>query len=817
MKIIIASLFLFFAWVPLVISQENPKIDIDNILSNSGDVGEAFIREKLDEGDTYYKKGFYNGSFRAYLALYKITESNSALNYRLGISALLGNKPAEASEYLLKCGTWVADDYYLQLGYAHQAELDYIKARNAFEQYNNQLSKWQQKKFMPLYNQLISECVFGKTAARDSVPAFVINLGPAVNSYYHEYGAVENSRHNRIFYTSRRPERVPDVPGSREKYDEHILEATYIDGTAAEGHEVSRLNGRFHTGVSGISHDEDFLFVYRGKKRGGQIRVADITGKKITRPSNISGRIDHKISKETTFFVSDRWGSKGGKDIWVAQRKGHGRYSKPVNMGDVINTSFDEDAVFVSHDGQTLFFASKGHPGFGGFDIYKSQKNMDVDWTIPENMGQPFNSPQDDLFFFPTSDPLSVLVSSSRPEGYGGLDLFKIEKDIRIPFSIFGTVSDKESGEPLYANLSLVDTLNRQELISEYTDSISGEYQIALEDTGNYVLQASAEGYKMKLAGVSSPTKRHAALTQNFELEKLLHPYTLSGKVTDVDTQTPLQAEIVFKPVEKDSVTHRIFSDKTTGEYSITFEDKFDLTMTVSAKDYFVHSQNLRLKNTVGNSEEHDVELEKSVIAYTLSGKIIEELTNDPVPGQIEVFNPGEDEAMLVSFADTLTGMYSLTVYEPGPFLLEVNADGYFFNNMPLEFHPDTTLQVKNIKMQPMSPGARIIAENILFTVGKATLRAESYPELNRLVRLLNENLSVRIEVSGHTDNTGSSSLNKRLSRERALNVKRYLESQGINPDRIEYAGYGMDNPITPNTTPEGRAKNRRVEIKVIE
>ena len=85
------------------------------------------------------------------------------------------------------------------------------------------------------------------------------------------------------------------------------------------------------------------------------------------------------------------------------------------------------------------------------------------------------------------------------------------------------------------------------------------------------------------------------------------------------------------------------------------------------------------------------------------------------------------------------------------------------------------------------------------------------------MVRLLKENETVRIEVSGHTDNVGSAALNRKLSRERAFTVKNYLESQGIEPSRIEYEGYGFDRPIESNNTAEGRAANRRVEIEVLE
>jgi len=187
------------------------------------------------------------------------------------------------------------------------------------------------------------------------------------------------------------------------------------------------------------------------------------------------------------------------------------------------------------------------------------------------------------------------------------------------------------------------------------------------------------------------------------------------------------------------------------------------------------------------------------------------------VAASLAFYEPAAEAPFLTAFSDTLSGKYAVTLEKEGPFIVEVNANGYFFVNMPLVFPEDSTLVIRNVAMQKMAAGSRIVVENILFNSGKATLKAESYSELNKLVRLLLENSSVRIEVSGHTDNVGSASLNKRLSRSRAESVKNYLQSHGVAADRIEFEGYGFDRPIAPNDTPEGRAANRRVEIEVLD
>ena len=105
---------------------------------------------------------------------------------------------------------------------------------------------------------------------------------------------------------------------------------------------------------------------------------------------------------------------------------------------------------------------------------------------------------------------------------------------------------------------------------------------------------------------------------------------------------------------------------------------------------------------------------------------------------------------------------------------------------------------------------------NIFFEFGKAALRPESYPELNRIAGLFKQNQQLLTEISGHTDNVGSDEVNNRLSQERADLVSNYLMSQGVNAKQITAKGYGKTRPKVPNDTPENQALNRRVEFEIL-
>jgi len=131
--------------------------------------------------------------------------------------------------------------------------------------------------------------------------------------------------------------------------------------------------------------------------------------------------------------------------------------------------------------------------------------------------------------------------------------------------------------------------------------------------------------------------------------------------------------------------------------------------------------------------------------------------------------------------------------------------------NYAKEFY---TLDMPLIKVKV---GKKVVLNNILFQTGKAILTAGSYAELDRLLGILKDNPLMRIEISGHTDNTGSLALNSKLSEDRAKAVVEYLVQKGVEKGRLEFKGFGPQQPIADNTTSEGRARNRRVEFKILE
>lgn len=808
-------------------AQENPKINTAEFFNNENGVIKA--KTDLKKADKYYRKGMgtYDEALKTYLNVHKYNSKSRALNYKIGICYLYTSNKKAALPYFLSSDTLVSEDYYLALGRAYQYNLQFSEAKQAYENYLASLKTWRVREESGKVNQLLKECDNSEFLMKgDTLPVFIENLGPLINSYYDDYGAYLPSFDTVIYFTSKRPVVEPRKKVSRFKFGERLLMASNaIDRPCEWVEKVEEFTSRVNVGLAGVDKQEKKIYVYQGKWHNGSLTSAEYSKNKWRNRKVIKGKINHIAYKETNisvaddgtaYYITEHRGGYGGKDIWVADAKGDNKWINPRNLSEVINTPFDESTVYVTGDGLTLYFSSNGHEGMGGQDIYKTTRDVLGNWGKPINLGHPINSPADEFYYHPTADSLVALYATIREDSYGGLDIYKVQTDPSLPFKLIGSVSDEDSGEILPAVITVFDNKTDQIVANTNVDTVGGIYMIDFKDGGDFYLEIQSEGYLSVGMDMDCPKEKYATLPLDFKLKKLKHPFSLVGIVRDLDSNEPIQATVQFVEALTDSVIGRAVSNDLTGQYSITFPDKFDMVVNITATDYFSDIDSLNTTNETGKVITRDFTLKRSKIDYVLTGKILNEETNKSVKAAISLYRPTETEPFQIIFSDSTSGVYKVVVNEKGPFFAEVEADGYFFLTEPFQFEDNTTLLSKNFKLKPIAIGAKIVINNLLFKAGKSTLQAQSYAELDKFSELLSKNPTVRIEVSGHTDNVGSASVNKKISRSRALTVKNYLVSRGIEDSRVEYVGYGFDQPIAPNDTPEGREKNRRVQVKVL-
>jgi outer membrane protein OmpA-like peptidoglycan-associated protein len=200
-----------------------------------------------------------------------------------------------------------------------------------------------------------------------------------------------------------------------------------------------------------------------------------------------------------------------------------------------------------------------------------------------------------------------------------------------------------------------------------------------------------------------------------------------------------------------------------------------------------------------------------------VKGKVFDKKTNRGLPSAVELTDLSSKE--LISKVQTdETGNYLITLPVGKDYAFNVNRRGYLFfsENFSLGLkQPDSTYNI-DIPLQPIEANAMTILKNIFFDVNKFDLKPASQVELDKVVQLMKENITMKIEISGHTDNAGKPADNLKLSENRAKSVIDYLTTKGIDPKRLSFKGMGDTKPIADNNTEEGKAKNRRTELTVV-
>ncbi len=195
----------------------------------------------------------------------------------------------------------------------------------------------------------------------------------------------------------------------------------------------------------------------------------------------------------TLYFVSNRPGGIGGRDIYKCVKLPNGEWSRALNVGAGLNTPWEEDSPFLTPDGQTLYFASSGHQGMGGFDIFYSTLGADGEWSTPVNMGYPLNTVDDDVFFVPMADGRRAYYSSAKAGGYGLKDIYLIELPESTNESSLAVLKGfiiGEEGKELPDNIRILITNTKTGEVTEYKPrKRDGGYVAILQPCVGYKLE----------------------------------------------------------------------------------------------------------------------------------------------------------------------------------------------------------------------------------------------------------------------------------------------------------------------------------------
>lgn len=483
-----------------------------------------------------------------------------------------------------------------------------------------------------------------------------------------------------------------------------------------------------------------------------------------------------------------------------------------------VNSEYSELNPLLSPDGKTLYFSRKNHPGnVGGSkdkeDIWYSELDSTGHWKLAKNMGSAFNNPEPN---FVNS------IQSVTPDGRTAvmilgnkyLDNGKMQAGVSISSNVGGSWS-----KPV--PLSITNDYNVNEKANYFLTNnrktliMSVEREDSHGDRDLYVsfLQAdSIWSEPLNLGDVINTASEESAPFLAVDDRTL---YFSSNGFSGYGGNDIFAARRL-----DDTWTNWSDPENLGPEINSTLEDLF---FNIPASSEFAYySRGVSDTNTDIYRIKLPI-LRSSDPWVIVKGKIVDNGGN-AMGAKIIYERLPEGQELGVVQSDPKTGEYEIRL--PGGHLYGVRAEatGMISENQNLDLRgagDNQTIEDKDftldaIQLSSVSENVTLVLNNIFFAFDKATLRPESFPELNRIIQVMDEKAAMEIEIAGHADATGPASYNLQLSEKRARSVVSYLVGKGIEEDRIAVVFYGEDKPLAPNSSADGRRRNRRVEFKII-
>lgn len=498
----------------------------------------------------------------------------------------------------------------------------------------------------------------------------------------------------------------------------------------------------------------------------------------------------------------------GGADsrcgtMYMAKRKADGSWSKAKDVPEPITLGCDA-APYVCPDNKTIYFSSIRDLGKSGFEIFYTQRTDDKSWAIPISIDTVNTS----------SDEISATWD------YAAKQLYFIGRDqkkkdcvnkadipgnlMHNPVSIyFGTTTDKQTGKPIGTDIEVKDAFSSIVMAQHKSDGVTGAYDFFLSGSTPLFVDFSHEGYSHAIVETVPNGK------ENKNDYQLFDKVSLQVNVFDSEMFEALSSTIdITADGKKENVSMNEFS-KGRYKMDLAIGKNYDFHITKDLyKDY---DFNLNLSQVViFDAFERDAELvsNKCKIDFIVNG------LEGGETADIDIVDLSTATRYSTTITTDASGKASINLRKDDNYQFSIIKKGYsMFSKTMVVNQPQQTIVAEITKLQE---NVKIEIPNVNFATASAVLDPSSYESLNNVVALLKMNSDIMIELSAHTDNVGQKAYNLNLSNQRAASVAAYLVNKGIAKSRIVSKGYGFDQPIADNSTEEGRAKNRRVELKIL-
>lgn len=522
-------------------------------------------------------------------------------------------------------------------------------------------------------------------------------------------------------------------------------------------------------------------------------------------------------------------------DIFICKKDENGNWSYPVNIGNSINTPFCERFPFLHPDMKTLYFSSDGHSGLGKLDVFKSSRISDTCWncwTKPINLGKEINTIESDAGYkISTSGDVAYFTQNRRKTQ---------ESSVMFLLDVSGSMSGEKIEE-----LKKVSKKTIEEVINNNAEIAIAAFDGTCEIPINYYLPFTknyldAENFINSLSA-NGGTPMYEAYFQASKLLKNNNKNPAKNRIivlmTDGDAGSCKSLKVTLQNIKNSGSlfrTQTIAYDvpENSKAYYDLYEianfsngDFFTATSTSDLGTAFEQANNSIFEIISGQDNKEIFEINiPSHLRPDYVAKIEGELKNsknEPIATTIRWEDLEADKVIGIAKTDPIDGSYFIALPLGKNYGYYVEDTTYFpvSNNLDLR-NVTTQIEVNNniqvITFQEMiDQGIAVSMNNLFFAFGKYFVLPASYPELKRIAKII-ERYDLKVEIDGHTDDVGNDESNLILSDKRAAAVKEYLVRLGCKEEMLITHGYGESKPLHPNDNDANRAKNRRVELRLI-
>ncbi len=497
------------------------------------------FKEALNEANLLFDTDDFRNALIKYLSIYNEDSDNEKINLNIAISRYkLKEFPDSILPYLVKVDKstnaeaqfYEAKIFHLEHKFDEAIE-HYVKYKK-FDENKREFKNAE-------VDRLIEVSKHAQAYMNDPHKAVIKNLGNHINTKYPEYVPLISADETVLYFTSRRPGSTGNITDAWGNYYEDVYVSYYKKGDWSEPANVgSPINTKTHDACVALSADAQQMIIYRTSKDdiSGDLYTTQATIDGWSAPEKLGPQINTEFKEvsacfspdgNSIIFSSDKPGGLGGKDLYKVVKLPNGKWSLATNMGNSINTKYDEDAPFISADGNTLYYSSKGHETMGEYDIFKCNMLEEGLFTKTEDIGYPVNTVGDDIYFVVNASAkhgyYSSLNENATEPGYESEDLYFIdmhfvETDLLVKK---GIALQGKSQHATAAKITLIDKETNKVSGIYNSNSNTGSFIVVLNPYASYKVIAECKDYETVTLDLEPVTKQSAAFSTDEVLQIL--------------------------------------------------------------------------------------------------------------------------------------------------------------------------------------------------------------------------------------------------------------------------------------------------------